>query len=573
MNTMKLLLFAMAALFLLGCNSEKTREAFDADLSTSIRINQLGYLPLQVKKFTLADSGAASFQVFRIDGKRVLKGKLQEHGVWNASMEKTWSGDFSKLEEEGSYFINVPGVGRSYVFSIYNNIYKDAAVDALRTFYYQRVSMPMDEKYLGTFARPGGHPDDTCWFHRSSGRSEGFISSPGGWYDAGDYGKYVVNAGISIGTMLAFHELFPDYYADGSLNIPESGNGVNDLLDEIKYEIDWLLTMQDEDGGVFHKLTPLYHDGITMPADTKSKRFIIGKSTSATLDFAALLAQYARLTSDINNGYAEQCIEAAKHAWDWAIANPEAYFTNPAGVGTGQYNDTILDEEFFWAAAELFCTTGEEKYYKEIAPELGKHTFRLEESWRNFIDNIGYYSLLASSQVNTADKDKIRKGIIRTADSLCMLSNTNPYDIPISRFVWGSNSDVSNTAIVQMMAWRLTGDAKYLDDAISNIDYLFGRNATGYSFVSGYGSNCSSNFHHRLLMADENKDAFPGFIAGGPNIYMQDYWNLKKQGVFYPDSIPAKAYIDHAGSYASNEICINWNASLVFVLAFLDEVN
>jgi endoglucanase len=567
-NFISLCLISMGVI---SCSN--SAELLESPLSESIRVNQVGYFPGLIKTFTLADIEASSFQVVSEEGKVVYKGAMVETGIWEPSGEKLSTGDFSNFTTEGRYFIHIPDIGNSYTFSISNDIYSEAAIDALRTFYFQRTGMEMEEKYLGSFSRPGGIYDDTCYFHPSSGKSEGFISSPGGWYDAGDYGKYVVNAGIAMGSMLALHELYPDYYADGSLNIPESGNQVNDLLDEMRYEFDWLLTMQDKDGGVFHKLTSLYHDGITMPSDTHSKRFIIGKSTAASLDLAALLAQANRLYADIDPEFAETCLAAAVRAYDWALTNPEEYFQNPKGVGTGQYNDKILKEEFFWAAAELYSTTGDERYYEVIEPMLGMHTFRLEESWRNFVDNIGYYSLLTSGFTNKEDLDYIKEGILFTADSLIQLSSACGYNIPISRFVWGSNSDVTNTAIVQMYAYKLTRDAQYLDAAILEMDYIFGKNATAYSFVSGHGTKFSNNFHHRLFMADENEDAFPGFMAGGPNIYMQDYYNLKKNSnVTYSDSIPAKAYIDHAGSYASNEMCINWNGSLVFVLAFLDQV-
>ena len=126
--------------------------------------------------------------------------------------------------------------------------------------------------------------------------------------------------------------------------------------------------------------------------------------------------------------------------------------------------------------------------------------------------------------------------------------------------------------MIQIMAHRITGDQKYLDAAAMFTDYIFGRNATGYSFVSGYGTKYSSNFHHRLLWADDNDEPFPGFVAGGPNGYMQDRGGVKMAGVDYPDTHPARAYIDHTASYASNEICINWNAPLVMVLALPEPV-
>lgn len=571
MKIYRTLLFALGGALIIGCgNSNEVKEIFETDVTDIIRINQVGYFPSLGKHFTVADSEAENFKLVNDKGKIVYRGELSDEGIWEPSGEYLKSGSFSEFKKEGTYFVHVPGTGNSYLFNISGQIYTNAAIEAMETFFFMRASMDLEEKYLGKFSRKGGHPDDTCYYHESTGHEGGFLSSPGGWYDAGDYGKYTVNAAISTGTMLALHELLPEVFEDGSLDIPESGNGINDMLDELRYEFDWVLTMQDEDGGVFHKLTALQHDGVTMPAETPAKRYIIGKSTAASLDFAAMLAQASRIYRSHDPEFSEQCLDAAVKAYRWSLENPQKYFRNPSGVGTGGYGDRIMDEEFFWAAAELYCTTGDSKYLDAIKPDLGNIQFRLTESWRNYVDNIGYYSLYMSDLLGEEERKTLEGGIIRLADELLGTALENPYGIPVSHFEWGSNSDVLNTAIVEIFAHQITGDQKYVDAAAMFTDYIFGRNATEYSFVSGYGTRFSSNFHHRLLMADDNEETFPGYVAGGPNGDMQDRGDLADAGVSYPDSLEAKAYIDHIASYASNEICINWNAPLVLVLAYLD---
>lgn len=574
MKTSFIPLLLILPFLVVSCSDQALKkEVQDAEFSDEIRINQLGYSPDYGKAFSVAGSDAEEFMLLDERRKVVYRGKLADKGRWEPSGEQLRTGDFRKFREEGSYSIFVPGNGLSYPFAIQKDLYNEAATASLRSFYFMRASMEMEEKYLGTFARPLGHPDDTCYFHPSSGHSKGFISSPGGWYDAGDYGKYIINASIATGTMLALYELFPGTFGDGSLNIPESGNGINDLLDEMRYEFEWVLTMQDTDGGVFHKLTPQWHDGITMPHETFSKRLIIGKSTAAALDFAAMLAQSSRVYNAVDPEFSKRCLEAARKAYLWALENPDSFFSrNPPDIGTGAYNDTILDEEFFWAAAELYVTTGEDLYFQAIEPVLGDIQFRLEESWRNYVDNLGYYSLYSSDRLSSAQREKLEAGILRLANELQEHSEVNPYGIPIERFVWGSNSDVLNTAIVQIYAYQITEDTTYLETAREITNYIFGRNATGYCFVSGFGSKPAENFHHRLLMADDNEACFPGFVAGGPNFQVQDSVALKKQGIAYPSLLPAKAYIDHSGSYASNEVCINWNAPLVFMLGALAEI-
>lgn len=558
-------------LLVFSCNTGQRQQIGQAGLTASIRLNQVGYYPELQKQFTVNDTTAQAFSLVTEQGKIVFRGELVPRGYWKPSEETLVTGDFSAFQKKGTYFIHVPGVGKSHTFIISDTIYQSAARDALKTFYFMRTGVPIEAEYVGKFSRLGGHPDDTVYFHPSSGYDEGWTSSPGGWYDAGDYGKYVVNASIATGTMLNLYELFPEAFPDGSLNIPESGNGISDLLDEMRFEFEWILTMQDKDGGVFHKLTPLRHDGITMPHETYSDRYMIGKSTAATLDFAAMLAQASRIYAESDAGFAQECLEAARRAYSWAHDHPSEYFSNPEGINTGGYGDRVLDEEFFWAAAELYVTTGEEIFYQEIRPKLGDVQFRLEESWRNYVDNLGYYSLYMSERLGDADRQVLEEGITALANRLIIAQAGNPYGIPIERFVWGSNSDILNTAMVQVFAYDITGEKQYLEAAAGITDYIFGRNATGYSFVSGYGDKSSANFHHRLLMADDLEATFPGFVAGGPNMYMQDREGLRQQGADYPSTIPAKAYIDHDGSYASNEICINWNAPLVFVLGALEQ--
>jgi len=571
MKTFRTLIFAATCVLVIYCGSCQKKEKISG-LSTSelIRINQVGYFTSLEKRFTVADTQALEFMVADETGKTVFRGPLSGPVFWEPSGETLKTGDFSAFNTEGTWVIHIPGVGNSYPFTISDGVYKEAAADALRTFYFMRASMPMDTEYLGKFSRAMGHPDDTCYYHQSTGRSGGFRFSPGGWYDAGDYGKYIVNASITTGTMLVLYEILPDVFPDGSLNIPEKNNGKNDLLDELKYEFDWVLTMQDDDGGVFHKLTPLQFDGIIMPHESHSKRYIIGKTTAASLDFTAMLAQASRLYRSCDPAFSSRCLDAAKRAYEWAMANPGRYFNNPPDVNTGAYGDRVLEEEFFWAAAELYCTTGENRYWEAVKPVLGNISFRLTESWRNYVDNLGYYSLCLNENLGAADRKVLEGGITRLADALLDTASTNPYGIPVSHFEWGSNSDVMNTAIIETMAHHITGDRKYLDAVAMFTDYIFGRNATGYSFVSGYGTRYPRHFHHRLLWADSIAEPFPGFIAGGPNGYMQDKWGVEAAGAAYPDTHQARAYLDHEASFASNEVCINWNAPLVFVLEYLN---
>jgi endoglucanase len=239
-------------------------------------------------------------------------------------------------------------------------------------------------------------------------------------------------------------------------------------------------------------------------------------------------------------------------------------------VQTGAYNDVVLDEEFFWAAAELWVTTGKQEYMKQIEGKLGKITFRVEESWRNYVDNLGYYSLLVQpGSLSDADRKVVLNGLTSLADSLAAVLESHPYRVPLHHFKWGSNSDIVNMATVFIIAYHYTHDKKYRNYALETVDYVFGKNATGYSFVTGFGSRTPMNIHHRPSAADGIAEPFPGFLVGGPNADRQDLASLKVAGFFYAFDEPARCYIDETPSFASNEICLNWNAPLTFVLGYL----
>jgi endoglucanase len=569
---MKKLTCFIALLLTMACNETDRENQESMKPEDLIRINQVGYYSAGPKIFIAVETGADRFELIGENDEAVFSGSLSEAVFWETSGENVKKGDFSGFTTPGTYRIRIAETGDSHPFIIGESIYEEAAEAALKSNYFQRCSMPIDETYGGKFARPAGHPDTDCLYHPSTGYESGGKASPGGWYDAGDYGKYIVNAGISVGTMLVLQELYPQSYGDQALNIPESGNGINDLMDEMRYETDWMLTMQDADGGVFHKLTTLRFTGFVMPHETTEQRYFIGKSTAAALNFAATLAMMKRLYAGTDQEYAENCLAAAEKAWNWALEHPEEYFRNPSDVSTGAYGDNELQEEFFWAAAELYITTGNEDYLDHIDGKLDRLTFRIEESWRNYQDNIGYYSLLnPSSPLPTEKKEIITGRLTELADSLGSVVENHPYRIPIDHFIWGSNSDVLNLAMIFAIAHRYTGNEKYLDLAIETVDYIFGKNATSYSFLTGVGDKVPVNIHHRPSGADGIPEPVPGFVVGGPNGRLQDAASLKSGGHAYPYEEPARAYIDVTGSYASNEVCLNWNAPLVFMLRYLEE--
>jgi endoglucanase len=540
----------------------------------NIRLNQLGYYPDSRKVAVIIDeSGKAAPTGFIVvsvpDNRIVFRGNLSQRMEWEDSGEKGWRADFSAVTAPGRYRLvllgNVRHMSESYTFEISDRVFRDVANASMRTFYFQRCSTPLDRRFAGRWARPAGHPDTAVTFHPSSGRwrGEGPVRSRGGWYDAGDFGKYIINSGISVGTLLAFYELFPDYFPDRSLNIPESGNGRPDILDEVKYNLDWMKTMQDIDGGVWVKLTTLEFPGYMMPHEDRWERFIIGKSTTSALNFAASMAMAGRVYMPFDSAYAQDAIRRARLAWDWAVRNPNVPFTNPEDVKTGEYRDVNFDDEFIWAAAELFITTGEKRFEDFLADkEIG---YQYAPSWQN-VHSLASLSLSTINNNLPAERlNAVRRSVVTAADRWLAEIDSNLYRVPNGNFIWGSNSIFANKGICLVYAYILTRDRKYLLGAAEIADYLLGKNAVGMSFMTAFGTNYAKNPHHRQIVA-QKVGVIPGFLVGGPNKGQQD----SIHEVVYTSNLPAKSFEDVYKSYASNEVAINWNSPSTFLFAAID---
>jgi endoglucanase len=472
----------------------------------------------------------------------------------------------------------------SYVFDIKTGIFSDLTKALIKSYYFQRMSTDLPAEFAGKWSRKGGHFDKEVLIHpaaASATRPAGtVISCSRGWYDAGDFNKYIVNSGITMGTLLSAYEDFPAYFDKLKISIPESGNKVPDLLNEILWNLRWMLTMQDPaDGGVYNKVTNADFDGFVMPSECKNPRYVVPKSTAATLDFAAVMAQSARVFAGFKNvfpGLSDSCMKSAVKAWDWALKNPKvAYDQNKMNkefkpvINTGGYGDYDFRDEFTWAASELYISTGNENYYAAV--KILPDSLMPLPSWNN-VKLLGYYTLARFEKKlkNSSKKDfaLIKDRILKTADKMAEGINNRAYLTVMGKsasdFVWGSNSVAANEGILLIQAFKLSNDKKYLNLALSNLDYILGRNATGYSFITQFGHKTPMFPHHRLSEADGIADPIPGLIVGGPNPGQQDGCKT------YPSRIPDESYTDTVCSYASNEIAINWNAPAVYLAGAIE---
>lgn len=557
--------------------------AFAQTATNKIRLNQVGFYPSTEKVAIVTDSVAREFFVIDVVTKgKVFSGELKQKGMWEYSDEYSSKADFTKFNKVGKYYISVPGVGDSYPFEISNQVNLTIGKASLGFLYYQRASTDLPAQYAGKWARPAGHLDNEVIVHASAAtatRPEGTkIKSSKGWYDAGDYNKYIVNSGISTYTLMALYEQYPKFFDTLKLNIPENTNAIPDILDEIRWNLDWMVTMQDEDGGVYHKLTNTNFDGSVMPADATNGRYVIMKTTAATLDFAAVMAVAYRVYKKTDKAFADKCLKQSIAAYDWAKKNKNVIYNqgvmnqkyNP-DINTGAYDDGNVSDEFQWAAIELYIATNKAAYAEDANIEF---TLRTEFDLPNWakVNTLGLYSLIQNRDylpVEYAPTVELVKDKLLTMASKLQKYQTNKSAFEIAmgmsngNFNWGSNSTAANQGMLLMNAYKLSGDGTYLTAAISNLDYLLGRNGTGYCYVSGYGSKRVMNPHHRPSEADGVLEPVPGMLAGGPNPGQEDAGYCAGK---YTTKLPAKCYIDEQCSYATNEVAINWNSPVSFLI-------
>ena len=556
-------------------------------LSDPIRFNQLGFYPNGPKVAIVLGEASGPFQVMTPDGQKALFSGTLSQPRKNAFSGKTaCTADFSSFHTTGTFVVVVPNVGRSYPFTIRPAVYRSLAVGALKGFYYQRASTALPETYAGQWQRPAGHPDTHVRIHPSAAsatRPAGTtISSPGGWYDAGDYNKYIVNSGITVGTLLSLYEDVPDFCASLTTNIPESKNKLPDLLDESLWNLRWMLTMQDPaDGGVYHKLTNARFDGMIMPDKATADRYVVQKGITATLDFAAVMAQASRVFRRYERelpGLADSCRAAAIQAWKWAKQNPAIRYDQTAmnkqfdpDVVTGGYEDRDDSDEWIWAAAELYLTTKDDTYYTAV--NLFPDDKTPLPSWPQ-VRTLAYYSLVrfatTLTPIGKKDLPQLKHRLIQFADQLRQGISEQAFQTVMGKsardFIWGSSAEAANQGIALIQAYRLTQNRSFLNAALTNLDYLLGRNATGYSFVTGFGTKSTQHPHHRPSVADGIDAPVPGLLSGGTNA------NAARQDKCpgYTTTIADEVYLDDSCSYASNEIAINWNAPLVYLATMIE---
>ena len=529
-------------------------------------INQIGYRPADPKEFALVD-GTGDIEIVNAAGQTVLQVTPKASSYWAPSTQNVQLVDFTALTVPGTYSIKQGGQVLRSDLKIADKTFEDVAKAALKWYYYQRASMALEETYAGQWKRDAGHTKTTVTLHSSTGTS-GTIESSKGWYDAGDYGRYIVNSGITTYTLLSLYEHFPEYFNTLKWNIPAEGT-LPDLLAEIKYNLDWMLTMQAEDGGVYHKLSTLQFPGDVMPAKDTGKLYVIGKGSAATFDFAGVMAAAYRVFKTFDATYAAQCLEAAKKAYAWGLQNPKKTFTNPSDVATGSYSDGELSDEKAFASMELFISTGDASYKPTIDPNKTS----IVPAWPEMYGLAVYAAATHATELG-ADAETAKSMLLQYANEFAYAASSG-FGVVMSNedFVWGSNAVAGNQGVFLLYAYYVTGEQKYYEAAKKVIDYLLGKNPLDMSFLTGFGTKSPKLPHHRPSTADKITDPVPGMIVGGPQPGGEDIGSKSWECKDYRTGVPATSYTDDRCSYATNEVAINWNAPFAYIAGALEALN
>ncbi|MFD8199186.1 glycoside hydrolase family 9 protein [Streptomyces sp. NPDC059701] len=568
-------------------------EPYVPDTGPRVRVNQVGYLPSGPKNATLVTDATARlpWQLKDAGGRVVAHGWSVPRGVDASSGQNVHSIDFGRHKRRGDGYTLVADGETSRPFDIGTAAYERLRVDSAKYYYTQRSGIAISDRLRPGYARPAGHvgvapnQGDTEVPCRP-GVCDYTLDVSGGWYDAGDHGKYVVNGGISAWELLSTYERSlhartgkPSGLGDGTLAIPESGNKVPDILDEARWELEFLLRTQVPAGQplagmAHHKIHDAQWTGLPLlPSDDPQKRELHAPTTAATLNLAATAAQAARLYLPYDRAFAAKALDAARTAWAAALAHPDVLADESDGVGGGAYPDSRVDDEFYWAAAELYLTTGErtfEKYLLESPVHTADIFVPLGFDWARTAAAGRLDLALVPNRL--PGRDAVRRSVVKGADRYLATLKAHPYGMPYAPdgnvYDWGSSAQVLNNAVVLASAYDITGGSAYRDGALQTMDYILGRNALNISYVTGYGE-ANAHHQHSRWYAHQLDPALPdppaGTLSGGPNSAIQDpYAQSKLQGC-----VGQFCYIDDIQSWSTNEHTVNWNAALARMASFV----
>lgn len=545
--------------------------------SPRVQVAQTGYEPHRRKtacvmhvngrtRFRVVDAGSDAVVFSGVSGTPLLCNQAGDTGAIL---------DFTPVQRPGKYYVDVDGVGRSYEFPVRRGVYNALCQTAMKSYYFQRCGVDLTARYAGKYARKACHTNDGFLYNGSRDDEVvpgEHVACNGGWHDAGDYGKKIVAASDALGYLLMACELFPAKAAKLRLGIP-GDPAVPDILREIRVELDWMLTMQEADGGVHALITSPDFFLTDMPARDNQPRYLVAVSTCATGDFAAVMAKAARVYAHVDPAFALRCVRAARQAWRFLERNPEIVpaggYHDPPGIhDTGTYYDAQDSDERFWAACELFVTTSEPEFdryvhdhYAGLKPDL----FQLPGFL--YTQGFGLYSYVLSGKGDSDVTDVFKKAILAYATAAADAIERSPYGIAVAVSpYWWNNCTALQSSVALIVADLIAHDSRFSDGALRQIGYVLGCNPVDRCYVTGVGSRPVMDPWQPACVFDGIADPIPGFVLPGANLKA---WDLPMQRYQEVHRLPPlKNYSDDHRAASVNEVCLNYNGPFVFVSAF-----
>ncbi len=540
--------------------------AYDTKVgNVGIYVTQSGFLS-DGRKSAVLPFPAEKFLLKTTDGQEVYRGKTKHFGFDRLSGDTVYTADFSDFCKNGEYHIEADGVC-SENFTIGDNVYANPLKLTSKAYFYLRCGCGLDEKYAGVYNHAPCHTSDAVlWDNRNIS-----INAVGGWHDAGDYGRYVTAGAVALAHLLYSFILYPKTMKNLSLNIPESGGNLPDILAECRYELDWLLKMQREDGAVYHKLTTAGHAPFVMPEEDKAQLYVLPVSSMATADFAAVCALAGRVFREYDKEYSKRLFAAAEKTYGWLENHREFIpFDNPDGCTTGGYGEWTDTDNRFWAACEMFAATANEKYHSDIMRYM--KSIPLTALGYGSVGGLGALAYLTNGYENWDNTlvKRLSAAFLERAELLKNIADGCGYGAAMDEnsYCWGSNMNLMKNGMIFAIADTVLGKSEYREYAKLQAEVLLGRNALGISYVTGIGGYRCNYPHLRPSSADGIEECIPGMVAGGPNRTPNDECAEK---LIREGTPPMKCYADVEGAYSLNEITIYWNSPTVFVFAYLED--
>jgi len=574
-----------------------------AQVSPNVRLNSVGFLPDYPKKATILGD-ATTFTVKNADDNSVVypvagTGTVSSSFRNDDTNENLHIAVFSDFKTPGKYYLDVDGIGRSADFTIGDNVFIEPYRVMMLGMFLWRCGTAVDATYddirynhaachtnaAGMCFLQGGTVNTTPGpFGQitvgSCNITQSTRDGSGGWHDAGDYGKYVVNSGVSVGLMLKAWERYGyalDKVSPIAVTTPNAyPSGIPAFLSEVKYNLDWVAKMQYDGGQVSHKLTGILHAGTVLPQNDTPAQYFAPGGTESAASFVGMMAQGYRIYKDYasTTAAAADWLAKAKVSYEWLSNNPNYARPSITAFRSGTYNTSTTDcgtacrhsnydlDKRKWAAIEMWEATGEAQYLTDFEQLANVSHFGSELEWGELdgVNPLAYITYLTSSKPgrNPTLVNSVKEQLFKLADALVDSSGAHAYGRTFgsANYYWGNHGSLTATTYILNAAYMLTGEKKYREAGHEVINHIFGRNYYNRSFVTGVGHNPPVNTHDRRSTAHPTSGQWPGYLVGGPH-----------NGSSFCSGLNATCWRDIQEDYFTNEIAINWNASMIHALA------